>query len=183
EDYLSFACRPLPELGRIDLVDQVRALLEFMRPELEFSGLHVRITLPDGPVFILGDSRQLRQAFMNLLRNAQEAALDEELRDDEREPWVAVRVIAHGERAVVHVEDNGGGIPLPAEQFDRIFEAFYTRKARGTGLGLPTVQQILADHGGSVRVARTGPQGTCFEVELPASADEPSSAPDLAVLS
>ena len=168
EEYLSFARRPLPELVPLDLVEQVRSMLAFMRPELEHSGLRVDVSLPDAPVAVSGDANQLRQAFMNLVRNAQEAALDEELRDEEREPRVAVTVVRAGNAVLVRVEDNGGGIPLPSEQFERIFEAFYTRKARGTGLGLSTVQQILADHRGSVRVARTGPAGTCFEVELPA---------------
>lgn len=169
EDYLSFARRPLPELVALDLVEQVRSLLEFMRPELEHSGLRVEVALPDTPLAVMGDANQLRQALMNLVRNAQEAALDDELRDEEREPWVGVTVEAAGDAAVVRVEDNGGGIPLPSEQFDRIFEAFYTRKARGTGLGLSTVQQILVDHRGAIRVAHTGPGGTCFEVELPAT--------------
>jgi signal transduction histidine kinase len=161
EDYLSFARRPKPELARIDLVEEVRSLMEFMRPELE-TRVKLRTRLPDAPVLVMGDRGQLRQAFMNLVRNAQEAALDDE-RGDEGDAEVEVAVECKEGRVVVVVRDNGPGIPLAPEQMDRIFEAFYTRKARGTGLGLPTVQQIAADHGGSVRVAETSEAGTTFE--------------------
>lgn len=171
EDYLSFARRPLPEFARLDLAEHLRGMLDFIRPELEASGVGVRTSIPTGPIWILGDANQLRQAFLNLVRNAQEAALDEELRDEDRDPWIVVRLGVDEDGVHVDVEDNGAGIPLPPEEFERIFEAFFTRKARGTGLGLPTVQQILVDHGGTVRVADTGPHGTRFEVELPSPPD------------
>lgn len=165
EDYLSFARRPKPELGEVDLRDELRGLIEFMMPELELAGLELEVDFPEAAVPIRGDANQLRQAFMNLMRNAQEAALDEEVR--ERTPRIAVRMRCKDGRVEVVVEDNGPGIPLSPERLDRIFEAFYTRKARGTGLGLPMVQQILQDHDGSVRVAETGPGGTRFSVEIP----------------
>jgi len=167
EEYLGFARRPKPELVPLDLGDQLRGLLEFMRPELEVLGVDVRIDLSPTPVRIHGDPNQLRQAFMNLVRNAQEAALEEECREAERTPLVEVHMRCDLDVASVRIVDNGPGIPLPPESLERIFEAFYTRKARGTGLGLSTVQQILADHGGTVRVERTSSEGTVFEVLLP----------------
>ena len=73
------------------------------------------------------------------------------------------------------VADTGPGIPMPAQEsagtnrgVERIFEAFVTSKAHGTGLGLPMVQQIAVDHGGGVRLLHTGPDGTHFELRLPA---------------
>lgn len=172
EDYLSFARRPQPELARIDLGEHLRGLLDFMRPELELSGLRLVVAIPAAPLPISGDGNQLRQAFMNLIRNAQEAALDDELRDEERTPFIELRVRVEPPYVCVDVADNGGGIALPPDQYERIFEAFFTRKARGTGLGLPTVQQILADHDGTIRVASSGPEGTCFEVSLPFPGEE-----------
>ncbi len=180
ESYLGFARRPKPELVSLDLGDELRQLLDFLGPELEQDGVTLVRELPDAPVMVMGDANQLRQAFLNLLRNAKEAVLDEEHGGIARPPRVGVSLVREEGRIVATVFDNGGGIPLPPEQLERIFEAFYTRKARGTGLGLPMVQQILADHGGSVRVAQTGPAGTRFEVELPARA-APAAAPDAAV--
>lgn len=169
EDYLSFARRPKPERRRIDLRYELQDLLEFMAQELELSGIEVVPRLPDEAVPVLGDPNQLRQVFMNLLRNAQEAVLDEE-RDPERRPRIEVEMRLGGEQVLVVVQDNGPGIPGGAQALDRIFDAFFTSKARGTGLGLPTVQQIVLDHEGSVRVGHTGPTGTSFEVRLPACA-------------
>jgi signal transduction histidine kinase len=130
---------------------------------------------------VLGDANQLRQVFMNLVRNAQEAVLDPNHpeRDPERRPrgraTIEVEMWCKDDQVVVVVRDDGPGIPVAPGELDRIFEAFYTSKAQGTGLGLPTVQQIVLDHEGSVRVAETGPTGTAFEVRLPACAPEGGS--------
>jgi len=185
EGYLSFARRPKPELVELDLGAELHALLEFLAPELELDHIRMVEDLPDAPVWILGDANQLRQSFLNLVRNAKEAVLDEEQRRLGGAPEIGLTMRCKGGTVVVVVSDNGGGIPLPPEQLDRIFEPFYTRKARGTGLGLPMVQQIVQEHGGNVRVARTGPEGTQFEVELPACtpgstalSSGPSAAPN-----
>ena len=170
EDYLRFARRPKPDLQALDLLEEIRSLVEFVRPELEMAGVKLRTRFPDGPVAVMGDSGQLRQALMNLVRNAQEAALDEE-RGEAGAPMVEVAMECKDGRVVVVVRDNGPGIDLPPEKLERIFEAFYTRKARGTGLGLPTVQQIAVDHGGSVAVADTGEEGTTFEFVVPAASE------------
>jgi len=174
EDYLSFARRPKPDRHAIDLCEELEDLLDFMAPELEMAGIEVVRRLPKGPAPVVGDANQLRQVFMNLVRNAQEAVLDEE-QDPQRQARVEVEMRCKGEEVFVVVRDNGPGIPLPSSELDRIFDAFHTSKAQGTGLGLPTVQQIVQDHEGGVRVAQTGPQGTAFEVRLPACAPEPGS--------
>jgi signal transduction histidine kinase len=167
EDYLGFARRPKPELSPLDLREELRSLLEFISPELHNAGVELEVKFPDAPSWVMGDSNQLRQAFMNLIRNAQEAALEDETQRDST-ARIGIEMECKDAQVSVVVSDNGPGIDLPPEQLDRIFEAFYTRKARGTGLGLPTVQQILVDHGGSVRVAKTGAEGTFFEVQVPA---------------
>ena len=175
EDYLRFARRPKPELQRLDLRAELVGLLDFMGPRLEKAGVEVETRLPEGPAMVDGDGNQLRQVFMNLVRNAEEAAVGEDPLDPDHPPRIGVAMECKQDAVVVVVSDNGPGIGLPPDKMDRIFEAFYTRKARGTGLGLPMVQQIVADHGGVVRVAETGPQGTRFEVSLPAcAASEPS---------
>jgi signal transduction histidine kinase len=171
EGYLHFARRPKPELGLVDLAAELRSWLDFSRPELDEEGVALTTTLPDGPVMVLGDANQLRQALLNLLRNAKEAALGEgPAAARARAPEVGVALRCKDEMVTMVVSDNGGGISLPPGELDRIFEPFYTRKARGTGLGLPMVQQIALDHGGTVRVGQTGPEGTRFELELPACA-------------
>ena len=103
------------------------------------------------------DESQMRQALLNLLRNAREAG-------GER-----VRLMARpAEGGVeVSVEDDGAGIP-PADRA-RIFDLFFTTKKNGTGLGLPLTQQIVVAHGGTIRcVPPEGGPGTRFVLWWPA---------------
>lgn len=168
EDYLRFARRPKPELARLDLREHISSLITFLRPEVELAGVRLETAFPSDEVWIEGDANQLRQVFMNLVRNAVEAVTELD-RDEGDAPWVEVRMRCKDDRVIAVVRDNGPGIDLPEDGLERIFEAFYTRKAQGTGLGLPIVQEIVVDHGGTVRVEDTGPGGTTFRVELPAA--------------
>ncbi len=176
EDYLRFARRPKPELAPVDLLAQLRDLLEFLEGELTTAGIVVERRFPEAPVWVTADQNQLRQALMNVLKNAQEAVLETPAVGHEPRINVAVECKLDArtsvDSAMVSIQDNGAGITGAAE---RIFEAFYTGKARGTGLGLPIVQQIVSDHGGTIRVADTGPSGTRFEIRLPAC-DPPKGA-------
>lgn len=181
EDYLGLARRKPPERVPTDLAAELHSLLDFMSEELAGAGIEVELDVP-GPAWVLGDAGQLRQAFMNLLRNAREAlvgcagAADDlgDLSSDlARTPRIAVR-LRQGDGVVrVTIADNGPGLPGP--DVDKVFEAFFTAKPQGTGLGLSIVQQLVQDHEGSVRVASTGPEGTAFEVQIPACAPPPPS--------
>jgi len=172
EDYLGLVRRKLPERVPTDLAAELHSLFDFMGEEFAFAGIAVEHDLP-GPAWVLGDAGQLRQVFLNLLRNAKEALvgrnpgdLGDLPTDPARTPRIAVRLRVDGGSVRVAVEDNGPG--LPAADVDKVFEAFFTLKPQGTGLGLAIVQQIVQDHEGSVRVAATGPAGTTFEVQVPA---------------
>lgn len=175
EDYLAFARRPKPELVVIDLAAELADLLDSERPAFEQSAVVLDATLePELPV--LGDASQLRRVFLNLLRNAREAVEErDDDADDAERGRVQVTTRCKDGHVVVVVSDTGGGIDVAPEERERIFEAFFTRKARGTGLGLSTVQQIVQDHGGQVRLVDTGPTGTVFEVVLPACAADGAS--------
>jgi signal transduction histidine kinase len=212
EAYLGFARRPAPQLAKLELAAELGDLLDFLAEEHARDGIAIVREIASAPVWVEADARQLRQAFINLLRNAREALLElRGSREDERagEPGVgdlldeldgeaaapaAVGLPDHGERpptirvvlerkdreARVLIADNGPGIPAGPDH-ERIFEAFVTSKAHGTGLGLPMVRQVALDHGGSVRVLATGPAGTTFELALPAC-DPPApsvSSPNL----
>ncbi len=173
EEYLAFARRPKPDLRRVDLAAVVTDLLEFLRGELDRAGIRVRLHRPEGPLWIEADPDQIRQAVLNLLRNAQEAVLGAEVAD--RAPAVEVRLSTDASgRVVLEVADNGPGVPADPE---RIFEAFFTTKARGTGLGLPIVRQIARDHGGTVELSRTGPSGSVFRLVLPPCDRQPPPVP------
>jgi len=177
EDYLAFARRPKPELAVIDLAAELADLVSAERLAFDQAGVPLEADFDLEGLPVMGDASQLRRVFLNLLRNAREAV--EERLDGEPssavKPHVRVTARCKDAQVTVVVSDTGGGIDMPPGERERIFEAFFTRKAKGTGLGLSTVQQIVQDHGGRVQLADTGPQGTTFEVVLPACAAESPS--------
>jgi len=113
---------------------------------------------------VSGDDALLRQAILNLARNAAEAAADNP---------AGGRVMIRGEidksgpvgGLRISIADNGPGIP--AEALTKIFMPFYTTKANGTGLGLAVVQKIIVQHGGSIEARNQPSGGAEFVVWLP----------------
>ena len=112
------------------------------------------------------DGDRFRQILINLLDNAAQAMTDAGWTPPEgRERVITVRTEAAGPHCRLSVVDSGPGIP--AEALAKIFEPLFTTKSFGVGLGLPTVQKIVEQHGGTIDVARTGPEGTEFVVWIP----------------
>lgn len=118
----------------------------------------VQLTLIEGavPPFKL-DPEKIKQAILNIIRNAQEAL--------PAGGHIDVTTSVLGECAVVVIGDDGSGIA--AEDLPLIFEPFFTRKGAGTGLGLSITQQIVEEHRGSIRVESAPGEGTRFTIELP----------------
>ncbi|MDC3955627.1 sensor histidine kinase [Polyangium jinanense] len=109
---------------------------------------------------IVGDMAQVRQVVWNLLRNAIQAS--------SAGAEVVVRVEADAGGAVVlAVEDRGVGIPPEARE--RLFDAFFTTRSQGMGIGLAVVKRILDDHGFAIEVESEPGKGTTFRVRIPAS--------------
>ena len=157
EGYLRMARLPKPSMAPEDLNEVVGSVLEFSREELERSKVKVIRRLdPAGPR-ALADEGQLRQVFLNLLRNSREAM------PGGGELIVESR-IANGHAEVVFC-DSGRG--MTSEVRERIFEPFFSTKEGGTGLGLAVSQQILQAHGGSISCHSSPQGGTTFVVRLP----------------
>jgi signal transduction histidine kinase len=167
EEYLRFARLPRPKLEREQVNAIVSGLVEFQREELSLSGVDVKARLePDLPL-VAADESQLRQALLNLLRNAADAMTGAGASGRPRSLTVATRR-APGGAVEVLVEDTGPGIDK--ELLSKIFEPFFSTKEGGTGLGLALTQQIIAEHGGRIDVESTVGRGTIFVVSLPVSA-------------
>jgi len=112
------------------------------------------------------DGDRFRQILVNLVDNAAQALTDVGWTPPEgRERIITVRTEAAGPHCRLSVIDSGPGIP--ADALPKIFEPLFTTKSFGVGLGLPTVQKIVEQHGGTIDVARTGPDGTEFVVWVP----------------
>ena len=167
EEYLRFARPPRQAPGRQDLAELCGALLDFLSPELAAARVEVRRELPGGLPAVRGDEGQLRAVLLNLVRNAREAMAGG--------GTLSVAARRAGDEVEVEVRDTGGGIP--AEDLGRIFDPFYSTKERGTGLGLAFVQQVVQEHGGTVRCESVVGRGTAFLLHLPVAPEERSGEP------
>jgi signal transduction histidine kinase len=107
----------------------------------------------------------LQQVLMNLMINGIEAMKDV---DGPRELAVKSRR-AEDEQLMVSVSDTGVG--LPAQQADQIFDAFFTTKPDGTGMGLRISRSIVESHGGRLWTAGNSPRGASFHLTLPSGAE------------
>lgn len=157
DEYLKFARLPKPNLAPENLNKLLSSLLNFVKGEFRGASIEVR-QQPDPEVALVrADEGQLRQAFLNLLRNSIESM---------PEGGTLTISTEHSDGLVrVRIADTGGGIDNAC--LDRIFDPFFSTREGGTGLGLSLTQQIVAEHGGNIACESSPGQGTCFVVELP----------------
>lgn len=160
EQYLSVARRPRPELVREKLDDLVLELLAFVRPELERASVRSHVEVDDPLPEVLVDESQLRQALLNLIRNAREAM------PKGGELSIALRSPDQN-GVVLTVDDTGTGIPDDVRA--SVFDPFFTTKQRGTGLGLAVTRDIIEAHGGTITCEPREGGGTRFCIRLPQS--------------
>ncbi|WP_373044098.1 sensor histidine kinase [Vulgatibacter sp.] len=156
EEYLHFARLPKPQRAAENVGELVRDLVAFVKPELEAAGIGVELDLP-GDLEASLDENQIRQALLNLVRNAREAMPG----------GGTLRFAAQPAGGGVELRVSDTGMGMRAEDVARIFDPFYTTKERGTGLGLSLTQQIVAQHGGTLRCESALQQGTTFTLHFP----------------
>jgi signal transduction histidine kinase len=115
-------------------------------------------------VRVFADPDQLHRILVNLLRNAREAIESAPARDGLGR--VTVEHAQPDNADVIRLTDDGPGVPEKAQA--RLFQAFGSGRSGGTGLGLAIARELAQAHGGDVALVRTGPEGSTFEVRLPA---------------
>lgn len=160
EEYLRLARLPEPSLTPENPKHLLDDLAEFVRREMDASGVELHLDVPTHLPPVAMDEPQLRQALLNLLRNAREAMPDGGV--------AKLEAMRYDDGVRIQVHDEGAGID--EEEREHVFDLFYTTKERGTGLGLPLTQQIVVAHGGTIACKPRHPQGTTFEIWLPAAA-------------
>lgn len=160
ETYLRFVRLPKPKLEQEDLGAIVTSVLEFAGGELTLAGVTWSIRVDPGVPEVIVDESQLRQAFLNLVRNAKEAMAGGGRIEVE---------VARAEEGMVRLSIADSGAGISRENLAKIFEPFFSTKAKGTGLGLALVQQIVLEHGGRIDVDCPEGGGTRFTLYLPAA--------------
>jgi PAS domain S-box-containing protein len=145
----------------VDLNDIVRGMIELLRSEATRYSILMRTELSQDLPQIMGDRVQLQQVTMNLIINSIDAMKDV---DGTREITITSQR-AENEQLQVSVSDTGIG--LPSQRADQIFNAFFTTKPHGTGMGLRISRSIVESHGGRLWAAHNSPRGARFAFTLP----------------
>ncbi len=151
-----------PRNDQLDINEVILEVMALTRSELRSSGTSLQTQLADGLPLILGDRIQLQQVILNLIFNAVEAMSGS--REAMRE--LLIRTEQDGSGGVlVAVRDSGPG--PKTESLNRLFDAFYTTKPGGMGMGLSICRSIIEAHGGRVWATTNLPQGAAFQFTLP----------------
>lgn len=141
-----------------------RDALALFEPSAVAREMRVESELPDKLPPVRADRVQLEEVTLNLLQNALEAV------EGQQEKKIRLAVMQDGASIVATVSDNGPG--LAPEARERLFEAFYTTKPGGLGLGLSLSRSIVEAHGGRLSVDEPGRSGTTFRFYLPIAEED-----------
>jgi signal transduction histidine kinase len=150
---------------RFDLNSATDEVILLAQSAIHRNGVSVQTRLSDGLLPVMGDCVQLQQVLLNLILNAAEAMGSVE--EGARELLISTEQDQTG--ALVAVRDSGRGID--PEHLDRVFDAFYTTKSGGTGMGLSICRSIINAHGGKLWAEANEPCGAVFQFTLPADND------------
>ncbi len=156
-DFL-FAVRPINvQLEERDLNDVIRDLLKFVRYELEEANIELTAELDPVLEPIALDEKYLKQALMNMVKNAI-AAMPEG-------GTLLVQTSRRGDEVVLRISDNGVG--MSEDVMGKIFEPYFTTKDFGSGIGLTLVYKVIKEHRGEISVISHEGKGTTFTITLP----------------
>ena len=145
----------------VDVNDIIRGMIELLRSEATRYSISMRTELSDDLPLVMGDRVQLQQVTMNLIINSIDAMKD--VKGTREIAIMSQR--AENEQLQVSVSDTGIGIP--PERADQIFDAFFTTKPHGTGMGLRISRSIIESHGGRLWATHNSPRGARFAFTLP----------------
>jgi C4-dicarboxylate-specific signal transduction histidine kinase len=154
-----------PQRELVDVNEVIREMIALLRSDATRHSVSVGTELSANLPQIMGDRVQLQQVLMNLIVNSIDAMKDV---DGARE-LVVKSQRAENEQVLVSVSDTGVG--LPPQQADRIFNAFFTTKPDGTGMGLSISRSIVESHGGRLWAAGNSPRGASVCLTLPINVD------------
>lgn len=151
-----------PVFERVNLNAAIRHILAISRSEIERRAVSLSLSLTQENWYVMGDFVQIQQVLLNLVINAIEAMAE----ISTRPRVLSISTAGIGEQSIaVVIEDTGEGIATDA--IARVFEAFYTTKKNGMGMGLAICRSIIENHHGRLQATTRQPYGSRFSFELP----------------
>ena len=150
-----------PNRSTIQMNDLIVQVLKVVEPDLRDRNIVVSLNLSTELPNTEADAIQIQQVLLNLVRNASEAVLERASGQKE----IKIRTLFSDDEVTVEVEDSGFGIVTP----ERIFEAFFTSKNEGLGVGLSISRSIAEAHGGALVATNLEDGGARFSLTLPRS--------------
>ena len=160
DDFLRYAGKLEVEKKPTDLNQILEELVDFFHPQAQQSRVQLRFQKSADDVTVPADQKLIKQAVLNLMLNGVQAM------GDKGGDLILSTSRQNGE-ALIDVIDTGPGITPEATQ--KIFQAYYSTKKGGTGLGLPMTRRIIEEHGGKLTVSSTPNKGSDFSIRLPAT--------------
>lgn len=152
-------------MEQTDLQGALHEVLSLLTGELQRREIEVGLDMGELPIEVVGDRTQLQQVVLNLVMNSAEA-----MTASPRAKRIAIRCAVRKQRVIVSISDTGPGVPVG--ELDRIFEAFYSTKADGIGMGLSICRSIVEAHGGRIWASEAeNGGGAVFSFTLPRAED------------
>jgi signal transduction histidine kinase len=150
------------QMSPVDLKQVVLDVERIIAADAVFKNISFHLDLPASLPTVIGNRTQLVQALMNLVLNAFEAVCE----DGNGPREVEIRA-SQRETGRVHIAVRDTGVGIASQNMPKLFDAFFTTKTEGTGMGLAIVRSIVENHGGRLWAARNPDRGATLEFELP----------------
>ncbi len=148
-------------LNRFAVEQIIEESLKMISNSLELKNIGLEKDFQQQIPEVIVDGDKLRQVFLNILRNACEAV------DEGGKITISLSCLEDDGSRKTKIEISDDGCGMPEEDWENIFEPFYTTKSSGIGLGLANARKIIEQHQGSIRVKRKEGKGACFEIIIP----------------
>ena len=157
DGFLRYISKTELQIASVDINELISDMIDFYSPQAYSHSIIIRHSLYNKPLICKADEVMLKQAILNLLINAQQAMKDS--------GELIVRTDRQKKDVVIQISDTGSGIS--PERLPNIFNAYYSFRHRGSGLGLPTTKKIIDAHNGTISVDSELGKGTSFTIKLP----------------
>jgi signal transduction histidine kinase len=161
DDFLRYAGRIELDRKPVDLNVMLEELVDFFTPQAQLQRVQIRLRKHPAPLVAQVDERMLKQAVLNLMLNAVQAMGSAAGGGGE----LILSAVPRGRDAVIDVIDTGPGIA--SDVLGKIFQAYYTTKKGGTGIGLAMAKRIAEEHGGAIAVRSEVGKGSDFSIMVP----------------